>query len=85
MLNKKIGGIIPVQVTAGKVTRAKAVSHLVESGNVWLPDPENAPWVWDFIEECAAFPDGDNDDQVDQMTQALNDRHTKTGSQWGPA
>jgi phage terminase large subunit-like protein len=31
----------------------------------------NAPWVNDFIEECAAFPNGAHDDQVDAMTQAL--------------
>jgi phage terminase large subunit-like protein len=29
------------------------------------------PWVNDFIEECAAFPNGAHDDQVDAMTQAL--------------
>jgi phage terminase large subunit-like protein len=29
------------------------------------------PWVGDFIEECAAFPNGAHDDQVDAMTQAL--------------
>jgi len=29
------------------------------------------PWVTDFIEECAAFPNGAHDDQVDAMTQAL--------------
>jgi len=29
------------------------------------------PWVNDFIEECAAFPNGAHDDQVDSMTQAL--------------
>jgi predicted phage terminase large subunit-like protein len=38
------------------VTRAAAVSSLVEAGNVYLPHPEYAPWVNDFIEECAAFP-----------------------------
>ncbi len=28
-------------------------------------------WVNDFIEECAGFPNGAHDDQVDAMTQAL--------------
>jgi predicted phage terminase large subunit-like protein len=27
--------------------------------------------VNDFIEECASFPNGAHDDQVDAMTQAL--------------
>jgi predicted phage terminase large subunit-like protein len=30
-----------------------------------------ASWVEDFIEECAAFPQGRYDDQVDAMSQAL--------------
>jgi hypothetical protein len=29
------------------------------------------PWVNEFIEECAAFPNGAHDEQVDAMTQAL--------------
>jgi phage terminase large subunit-like protein len=48
-----------------------AVSPLIEAGNVYLPHPMYAPWVNDFIEECAAFPNGAHDDQVDAMTQAL--------------
>jgi phage terminase large subunit-like protein len=38
-----------------------------------LPAPEGtAPrWVKELIEECAAFPNGATDDQVDAMTQAL--------------
>jgi predicted phage terminase large subunit-like protein len=55
----------------GKVARAMAVSPLIEAGNVYLPHPLYAPWVNDVIEECAAFPNGAHDDQVDAMTQAL--------------
>jgi len=53
------------------VARAAAVSALIEAGNVFLPHPQFAPWVNDFIEECASFPNGRHDDQVDAMTQAL--------------
>jgi phage terminase large subunit-like protein len=35
---------------------------------VWAPDTD---WAMDLIEECAAFPNGDNDDLVDSTTQAL--------------
>ena len=42
----------------GKVARAAAVSPLIEASNVYLPHPDYAPWVGDFIEECAAFPNG---------------------------
>ena len=41
----------------------------MESGNVYIP--RSAPWVGDFIEECASFPNAAHDDQVDAMTQAL--------------
>jgi predicted phage terminase large subunit-like protein len=71
MLQHQIPGIIPVNPQGGKLTRARAISPLVEAGNVYLPHPDFAPWVPDFIEECAAFPNGAHDDQVDAMTQAL--------------
>ena len=46
-------------------------SPLIEAGNVYVPHPLFAPWVADFIEECAQCPYGSHDDQVDAMTQAL--------------
>lgn len=70
-LRHELGALIAVNPEGGKVSRANAVSPWAEAGNVYLPDPSTAPWVHDFIEECAAFPAGANDDQVDQMTQAL--------------
>jgi predicted phage terminase large subunit-like protein len=76
-LRNRIGGLIAVNPEGGKIARANAVSPLVESGNVFLPHPAIAPWVEGFIEECAAFPHGRNDDQVDQMTQALLRIHTR--------
>lgn len=71
MLANHIPGLLPVNPQGGKVARAAAVSPLIEAGNVFLPHPLFAPWVKDFIEECAAFPNGAHDDQVDAMTQAL--------------
>jgi predicted phage terminase large subunit-like protein len=71
-LQHEITGLIPVNPEGGKVARAQAVSPQVESGNVYLPHPAIAPWVEAFIDECATFPAGRNDEQVDAMTQALN-------------
>ena len=51
-----------------KVSRANSVAPILESGMVWATDDD---WAQDLIEECAAFPNGDNDDQVDSTTQAL--------------
>jgi predicted phage terminase large subunit-like protein len=71
MLAQEIPGLLPVNPSGGKVARAQAISPLVEAGNVYLPHPEWAPWVNDFIEECVQFPNGAHDDQVDAMTQAI--------------
>jgi len=71
MLAHHIPGILPVNPGGGKIARAQAISPLVEAGNVYLPHPEYAPWVLDFIEECVQFPNGAHDDQVDAMTQIL--------------
>jgi predicted phage terminase large subunit-like protein len=71
MLAHEIPGLLPVNPGGCKVARAAAVSPLIEAGNIFLLHPLYAPWVNDFIEECAAFPNGAHDDQVDAMTQAL--------------
>lgn len=72
MLNRKIGGFIPIKAdagTGGKEARAKAVTPWIQSGNVWLP--RHKEWTKDFVEECASFPSGTFADQVDAMSQAL--------------
>jgi len=51
-----------------KVSRANAVAPMFESGMVWAPQTQ---WADELIEECAAFPNGDNDDMVDSTTQAM--------------
>jgi predicted phage terminase large subunit-like protein len=71
-LARSVGGMIPVNPRESKLERANAVSPFVEAGNVWLPDPSIAPWIEEFVDEAAAFPNGAHDDQVDSMTQALD-------------
>ena len=70
-LEREIGGLVAVRPEGGKVARVNAIAGLVEAGNVWLPHPSIAPWVQDFIEECASFPTGAHEDEVDAMSQAL--------------
>jgi predicted phage terminase large subunit-like protein len=60
----------PVKVEHDKLTRAHAVTPLIESGKVFIP--EWASWRDSFLDECAAFPNGQFDDCVDSVTQALN-------------
>ena len=71
-LKHSISGLIAVEPHGGKVSRMQAASPDIEAGNVYLPDPSIAPWVGDFIEEHAAFPNGAYDDQCDACSQALN-------------
>jgi predicted phage terminase large subunit-like protein len=51
-----------------KISRANAVAPVFEAGMVWAPDTD---WAEELVEECAAFPHGDNDDQVDSTVQAI--------------
>ena len=52
-----------------KVSRANAVAPILESGMVWYPEDEE--FAQELVEECAAFPNGSNDDQVDVTVMAL--------------
>lgn len=68
-LSNEIPGIVPVRYPEGKEARAHAVTPFLRAGNVYLP--KHAPWLEDFVRECAIFPNGPNDDQVDAFTQAM--------------
>jgi predicted phage terminase large subunit-like protein len=61
--------IIAVKVDKDKVTRAAAVTPLVEAGKVLLP--ERAGWLDDYLDELSTFPSAAHDDYVDSTTQAL--------------
>lgn len=71
VLKRKFSGIFPITPDGSKESRAQAVSYLQESGNIYLPHPKMKLWVNDFLDECADFPNAQNDDQVDAMSQAL--------------
>ncbi|GII87075.1 hypothetical protein Ssi03_50650 [Sphaerisporangium siamense] len=71
-LSNTVAGLIPEEPHGSKYARAAAVSPFAEAGQVFLPAPELAPWVGDFIEEHASFPNGRHDDQVDGTSQAIN-------------
>lgn len=73
VLRRELPGLIPVTPQGGKLARAASVQPVVQSGNVYLPSGARASWVGAFLDEAAAFPRGPHDDQVDAMTQALQD------------
>ena len=72
--------IIPIEPKGDKVVRLMAVSALIESGRVFLPN--SAHWLIDFEAEIASFPNGKHDDQVDAMTQALSYLSPWGGDGW---
>lgn len=76
-LKSTVAGLVPVEPDGSKVARAHAITAVWEAGNVYLPHPDTAPWITEFVEEITSFPVGANDDQVDGMTQALRDLYQR--------
>jgi predicted phage terminase large subunit-like protein len=74
-LHNEIPGMIgwppPGERMDSKVARAWAVQPEHEAGNLWLPDPQMVPWVDEMVETCAAFPEGEFDDDIDALSQAI--------------
>lgn len=54
----------------GKLQRAHAQQPHQSSGHVLLPD--GAPWLGEYVQEHAQFPNGAHDDQVDATSQGLS-------------
>jgi predicted phage terminase large subunit-like protein len=70
VLREKIGGIVAVEPKESKYARVEAVAFIQQMGNCYLP--EKCGWVFEFINECATFPNGAHDDEVDAFSPALN-------------
>jgi predicted phage terminase large subunit-like protein len=51
-----------------KIARLNAVSDIIASGKVWIPQTR---WAEELVDEIAAFPSGEHDDLVDATTLAL--------------
>lgn len=83
-LKRELRGIVPVVASTSKVARAEAAEPALEAGNIYLPgqaEPDSPSGyneamtpadAQEMIEECAAFPLGEHDDEVDSFTQAVN-------------
>lgn len=68
---------IPINVKDDKIVRLAAVSAMIEAQQVFLP--ATTPWLAEFKSEMLQFPNGNNDDQVDSMSQFLNWRRQQDG------
>lgn len=70
-LSNRLSSICPLPPRGSKISRAHACAPQAKAGRLWLPHPETAPWVRDFVKECSAFPKSALKDRVDAMTQYL--------------
>lgn len=70
-LKSTVSGLIPIEPDGSKVARAHACTAEWEAGNIFLPHPDEAPWVVDMVSELTSFPVGAHDDTVDAMTQGV--------------
>lgn len=71
-LSRTVGGLIPIEPEGSKYARAAAISPLVHSKNVHLPEAALLPNVEELLEEARAFPNGTHDDTIDALSQAVN-------------
>ena len=60
-----------IKVDKDKFSRFIAITPMIEAGRIYLP--ESAPWLDTFLNEFEEFPNGEFDDQVDSVTQAINE------------
>jgi predicted phage terminase large subunit-like protein len=62
--------ILPINPKDSKEVRAHACTPMLEMQRVFLPIDDECPYIHEYLNELAAFPRGDYDDQVDSSTQA---------------
>jgi predicted phage terminase large subunit-like protein len=72
VLRREIPGMLAINPEGGKQARAAAVAPLIEAGNVYLPMPDEQPWIEDTLLEFVSFPAAAHDDRVDAASQALH-------------
>lgn len=81
ILKREITGVTEIKVKGSKEQRALAAAVPLESHNVFVPGTftpdtaagyDAAEWVASLIEECATFPNGAHDDEVDSFSQVMN-------------
>lgn len=70
-LRNEIPGLIPSSIQGGLDSLATSLTGYVEAGNVFFPNPDLFPWVWDLIEQFAVYPRGQHDDDVAAASHAL--------------
>jgi predicted phage terminase large subunit-like protein len=65
---------VAVRPVVDKLTRMQIAAAKFESGKVFLP--RNAPWLAVLEAELFSYPQSRHDDQIDSISQALNEKMT---------
>lgn len=71
LLKKEIPGMVEFNPKGSKEERAISVTPYFEAGNIWFPDPREAPWVNDLIRDLLIFPKGTFKDTTDALVQGI--------------
>jgi predicted phage terminase large subunit-like protein len=92
-LKREVSGVVKVSRggDGDKILRAESAASDLESGNCFLPgyrlgsdeysmpDEARSPAdIIDFIDSCALFPNGRNDDDIDAWSQCMNWLRSRT-------
>lgn len=72
LLRRGVPGIVPHTPKGDKIARARSTAPFIEAGDVWLDELAVNGWALQLVNEHAAFPNDDHDDQVDSTSQALS-------------
>ena len=69
LLKKQVSNLVEVNPGTSKDERLEAIAPIIEAGNFYLP--YNSPISKLVVEEMTSFPNADNDDIVDAISQGL--------------
>lgn len=69
LLKKQVSNLVEVNPGTSKDERLEAIAPIIEAGNFYLP--HNSPISKLVVEEMTSFPNADNDDIVDAISQGL--------------
>ncbi len=79
ILQEQVPGVQECKVTGGdKVARLMAVTPFIRTRHVYIP--KHAEWLPKFLKELTLFPQSANDDQVDALSQAIDDAQRGHGT-----
>ena len=73
-----IRGVNPTK-KGGKYQRMAAISHFIKSGNVYVPHPDLYPWVKTFLHDVCEFPNAEDDELPDCLSQLLSEEWLPDG------